>query len=308
MMRIGLLTLFLILISLQTTQALTINVEGDFTVGHQLKISTDKPALIILRLNNGTPIYAYDNTTFTPQISGTLLIEAIAENERVVKVVEIQQPTTPSDGGGGGLTGDYYLPSGTTTITLADGNSVTINWRTALGALIKSSQEKGFIVKVKKWSYGLFVDCIGGICTKALGETSGWMYQVNGETPMVSAEQYNLNTGDTVVWYFSRSMSDTPESSPYKVKIKIYSDWSFDVQINPSMPWSLPSEESSGGGSGSQSPTPTQTPTSHLKPKILNITKTNESIKYIITGNTTIKVNVTKIPLKISLMNASCID
>ncbi len=299
-----LIAVIFLTLCMQTVQALTIDVQGDCTIGHQLKISTDKPALIILRLNNGTPIYAYDNTTFTPQISGTLLIEAIADNERAVKVVEIQQPTTPTfGGGGGGLIGYYYLPSSTTTITLADGNNVTINWRTALGALIKASQEKGFDVKVKSWSYGLFVDCIGGICTKALGKTSGWMYQVNGKIPMVSSEQYTLNVGDTVVWYFSRSMSETPESSPYKVKIKIYSDWSFDVYINPSMPWSLPSKESSSE-SGSQFPKLTQTPKSTPKSKIINITKTNKSIKYVIGGNTTVEVNVTRIPLKISLKNA----
>ncbi|ADB57370.1 DUF4430 domain-containing protein [Archaeoglobus profundus] len=293
------LVLFVIL-TVQTAQALTINVQGDFIVGHKLTISTDKPALIILRMNNGTPIYANTSTNFTPQVAGMLTIEAIAGCERASKVIEIRQPATSSMGSSGWI-GRYYLPSGTTTITLEDGGSATINWRTALGVLIKASQERGFSVKIKKWSYGLFVDCIGGICTRALGETSGWVYQVNGETPMVSSEQYNLNAGDTVVWYFSRSMSEAPESSPYRITIKTYDDWSFDVSINPAMPWSLPSEET---GSSSVSTTPTPTPTI---PSKMSVARTNNSITCTVVGNVTVEVNVTKIPLKVSVRSAKAV-
>ena len=288
------LVILLILLTLQTAQALTINVQGDCTVGHKLTISTDKPALIILRMNNGTPIYANSTAYFTPQIAGKLSIEAIAGSERASKVIEIRQPA--SSGGGGGLTGDYYLPSGTVTITLEDGSTATVNYRTALGVLIKASYEKGFEVKVKSWSYGLFVDCIGGICTKSLGSSSGWMYQVNGRTPMVSSDQYSLNAGDTVVWYFSRSMSETPESSPYKVTIKIYGDWSFDVSINPTMPWSLPS-----GGKGGISVTPTLT----LK---INETIVGKTLRCVFSGNATFTVNVTKIPMRIKAESTKPIE
>ena len=219
------LILFLILlISLQTAQALTINVQGDCTVGHKLTITTDKPALLILRLNNGTPIYANSTAYFTPQVVGILRIEALAGNEKAVKVVEIRQPAPPPDNDNEDSENKLtivYLPSGTTTITLEDGSTANVNWRTALGALIKASQIKRFSIKVKKWAYGLFVDCIDGYCTGDLGSSSGWMYVVNGEIPSVSADQYALHNGDTVVWYFSRSMNETPESSPYKIKIKV---------------------------------------------------------------------------------------
>ena len=290
-----LIFLILILIS-QTVQALTINVEGDCVVGHKLKIYTDKTALIILRMNNGTPIYANTTAYFTPQVTGTLRIEAIAGNEKTLKFVKIVQPT---GGGGGGLIGDYYLPDGTTTVTLEDGSKAKVNWRTALGILVKASQEEGFSLKIKKWSYGLFVDCIGGICTKAMGPTSGWMYEVNGQIPMVSAEQYDLKAGDTVIWFFSRSMNETSQSSPYKVELKTYDDWSFDVEIVPSMPWQI--THPSGGTSA------VKKVKKEVKGEVkLNVTE--KTFKAIVMGKTSLKVNVTKIPLNLTVSTRKPIE
>ncbi len=289
-MRRQLVALILLFFAIQAVQALTINIQGDRIVGHKLTITTDKPALIILRMNDGTPIYANTTTYFTPHVSGTLKIEAISGNERAVSVLKIKQSSTTPPSGGGGLVGDYYLPSGTTTITLEDGSKATIGWRTALGILIKASQEKDFGVKVKRWSYGLYVSCIGGICEKSLGTTSGWMYQVNGEVPMVSSDQYDLNAGDTVVWFFSRNMSETPETSPYKITLKTYSDWSFDVSIAPSMPWVT----TSGGGGGETTPTPTP----EIKPKV-NVTE--KVVEIALNGTATVEVNVTKIPLNLTI-------
>ncbi|WP_457550588.1 DUF4430 domain-containing protein [Archaeoglobus sp.] len=296
MRKVGIFALIL-LICIQTAQALTINVQGDCVVGHKITISTDKPALIILRMNDGTPIYANTTANFTPYISGNLSIEAIAGSERAFKVVEIRESTT-SPYESGGLVGRYYLPSGTTTVTLEDGSNTAINWRTALGVLIKASRDLGFDVKVRSWSYGLFVDCIGGICTNALGKSSGWMYQVNGKTPMVSADQYNLNAGDEVIWFFSRSMSETPESSPYKIKIDVHNDWSFDVYVNPSFPWSVTSAE--------QSATPTPTPKSKTNEK--NVSVVGKTLRCVFYGNVTIKVNVTKIPMIIKAESSKPVE
>lgn len=298
MRALAILILFLIILIIQTAQALTINIEGDCVVGHKLKIYTDKPALIILRMNDGTPIYANTSAYFTPQVTGVLKIEAISGDERASKTVSIVQST-----GGGGIIGEFYLPDGTTTITLEDGSEVEVKWRTALGILIRVSEVKGFSLKVKRYGYGLFVDCIGGICTKALGSTSGWMYSVNVEIPMVSSDQYNLEAGDTVIWYFSRSMSDTPENSPYKIELKSYSDWSFDVKITPSMPWSLHSEGERGdsaGGGGVISEGK-----AHEKPKV---TITNKTVKAIFTGNATLSINITKIPIKLSVSTTKPVE
>ncbi len=283
-----LLFLFLLTILVtQTANALKVNVEGHY-VDEIVKVTTDKPAFIIFRMNNGTPVFANGTTAyFKPAITGKLYIEAIAGEEKASKIIDIV--AHPTGGGGGGYTGEYYLPSGSKTITV-DGEEVSVNYRTALGILLKASQEEGFSVKIKKWSYGLFVDCIKGVCTGALGSTSGWMYVVNGEIPSVSAEQYELHAGDRVVWYFSRSMSEKPESSPYKIEMKIYSDWSFSVSIK----WKV--EEQGGGG---YQPTPTPTPTPTPKPIPINITK--KTVSQIVTGNKTLEIKLkTPIKLKIS--------
>ncbi len=280
-MRRALLVFLILLLSLQGAYALTITVEGNY-VGEKMEIKADKPAFIILRMNNGTPIYANGTTVyFTPSIQGKLYVEAISGDERTSKIIDIVERPT---GGGGGL-GDYYLPSGTVEITV-NGDQVDVNYRTALGILIKASKEKGFDVTIKKWDYGLFVDCIKGVCTGYLGGTSGWMYSVNGEIPGVGADKYELNAGDEVVWYFSRSMSETPETSPYKITLKTYSDWTFDVSIY----WNPPSGGGGGGGGSEATTTPEQ-------PREIqeNLTQVNLTIPLKIRVNETASIKVKEV-------------
>lgn len=51
-------------------------------------------------------------------------------------------------------------------------------------------------------SYGTYVAAIGGLAEKEHGSTSGWMYSVNGVTPMTACSNYVLSNGDNVVWYY----------------------------------------------------------------------------------------------------------
>ena len=51
-------------------------------------------------------------------------------------------------------------------------------------------------------SYGTYVSAIGGLAEKQYGGTSGWMYSVNGTTPMTACSNYVLSNGDNVVWYY----------------------------------------------------------------------------------------------------------
>ena len=52
----------------------------------------------------------------------------------------------------------------------------------------------GLSVNAHGSSYGTYVSAIGG--------TSGWMYSVNGTTPMTACSNYVLSNGDNVVWYY----------------------------------------------------------------------------------------------------------
>lgn len=60
----------------------------------------------------------------------------------------------------------------------------------------------GLSVNAHGSSYGTYVSAIGGLAEKQYGGTSGWMYSVNGTTPMTACSNYVLSNGDRVVWYY----------------------------------------------------------------------------------------------------------
>lgn len=60
----------------------------------------------------------------------------------------------------------------------------------------------GLSVNAHGSSYGTYVSAIGGLAEKQYGGTSGWMYSVNGSTPMTACSNYVLSSGDNVVWYY----------------------------------------------------------------------------------------------------------
>ena len=60
----------------------------------------------------------------------------------------------------------------------------------------------GLSVNAHGSSYGTYVSAIGGLAEKQYDGTSGWMYSVNGTTPMTACSNYVLSNGDNVVWYY----------------------------------------------------------------------------------------------------------
>lgn len=60
----------------------------------------------------------------------------------------------------------------------------------------------GLSVNAHGSSYGTYVSAIGGLAEKQYGGTSGWMYSVNGRTPMTACSNYVLSNDDNVVWYY----------------------------------------------------------------------------------------------------------
>lgn len=60
----------------------------------------------------------------------------------------------------------------------------------------------GLSVNAHGSSYGTYVSAIGGLAEKQHGGTSGWMYSVNGTTPMTACSNYVLSNGDNVFWYY----------------------------------------------------------------------------------------------------------
>lgn len=83
------------------------------------------------------------------------------------------------------------------------------NSLTAYDALKIACQGTGNEVHIKNNAYGgVYVEGIGDLYEKDYGGTSGWKYKVNGTCPSVACSNYNLNEGDTLVWYYAMSMYD----------------------------------------------------------------------------------------------------
>ena len=60
----------------------------------------------------------------------------------------------------------------------------------------------GLSVNARSTAYGTYVTAIGGLAEKEHGGMSGWMYSVNGSTPMTACSNYVLSDGDNVIWYY----------------------------------------------------------------------------------------------------------
>ena len=243
------------------------------------------------RIDGGTPIYAQTNATggavFKPDITGTLEIVAIMDDELSARkyITVTQSSDGGGDGGGGGdnggisywWSGSVTLPLGTFTKTAFDtGKEYTIAWQTALGALQKASEVGGFSYELEETTWGPFVYSIKDKKKYAEGETSGWMYQVNGESPMIGAHEYSVTTGDVIIWYFSKSMDTTPSTSKWVLRITIASSPAGFGE----------------GGDGGISTAPTSTPT----PVPTEIAEETRRIEYIEAGgNASLTFNKTEI-------------
>jgi len=193
---------------------------------------------------NGSAVIALSN-------AGTYAI--YAEKGGYVRSEKMSITVTPE--GGGGDDGDgiswwldvsVSLPEGSFTKTSFNTNKIfTIEYQTALGALQKASEIKGFEYKVEEWDFGPFVYSIGDKQKYDEGGTSGWMYQVNDEDPPnVGAHDYSVDVGDEIIWYFSKNMDTTPSTASRALRITIE---------QPS--------EGSGGKESISSPTPAPAPT-----------------------------------------------
>jgi len=71
---------------------------------------------------------------------------------------------------------------------------------TALEALEHAAGAGEFYFHVTVTGFGPYVDQVG--LYAGVG-TSGWVYKVNGASPPVAADQYVLDDGDRVVWYYA---------------------------------------------------------------------------------------------------------
>lgn len=112
--------------------------------------------------------------------------------------------SAPSGGQGGSQESNYVtvtvsVTSSAVSNPVSSGGTFTFNeGATVYDALCAL----GLSVNAHGSSYGTYVSAIGGLAEKQYGGTSGWMYSVNGTTPMTTCSNYVLSNGDNVVWYY----------------------------------------------------------------------------------------------------------
>lgn len=85
-----------------------------------------------------------------------------------------------------------------TSLTLEKGATV-------FDALSSVCSSNGVSLKYQSKAY---IQAIGGLAEKDCGGSSGWMYRVNGESPMKAASKYTLSDGDRIEWYYVTNSSD----------------------------------------------------------------------------------------------------
>ncbi len=86
------------------------------------------------------------------------------------------------------------------TFSPPDGPNVTVSGSTPFGALERASRKGDFYYRVQSTSFGPYVDRIG---RHAAGGSNGWVFKVNHVSAPVGADVYELEDGDTVLWYWA---------------------------------------------------------------------------------------------------------
>ncbi len=110
-----------------------------------------------------------------------------------------------SSGGQGGSQESNYVTVTVSVTSSAVGNPVSSGGTFTFneGATVYDALcALGLSVNAHGSSYGTYVSAIGGLAEKQYGGTSGWMYSVNGTSPMTACSNYVLSNGDNVVWYY----------------------------------------------------------------------------------------------------------
>ncbi len=88
--------------------------------------------------------------------------------------------------------------------TAVEGGEVTETTVTVpVGATVFDALEaSGMEIVASDSTYGKFIESINGVTNGDAGSQSGWIYQVNGEDIMESADSAEVNDGDTVTFTF----------------------------------------------------------------------------------------------------------
>lgn len=158
-------------------------------------------------------------TVISEKTSTGEVLEATSETYTVFTTETSTSSASSSDsssGSGSGSGSNSSSQAGTSasvdskiTVTVTvDGSAVGAGSSSASIAVAPGSsvydalKATGVSINATDTQYGVYVSAIGGLAEKEYGSTSGWMYSVNGVTPMTSCGNYKLSDGDIVVWRY----------------------------------------------------------------------------------------------------------
>ena len=128
--------------------------------------------------------------------------------------------TTASDGGSGASDAAVVADTGSAAAPAADDaqiavqvvvdssaadGSVTYDDTVELdegATVLDAIKATGLELDIQDSDYGSFVNGIGGLASFDFGDSSGWGYDLNGETVMDSADVATVSDGDVLTWTY----------------------------------------------------------------------------------------------------------
>ena len=182
--------------------------------GFRAMVALEKYAVLSGK-NEGT--VRYNIYTLTGEIvkeNGTT--ETKPEQPSPDKGFDSDKPGTPDDSSTGGNTGgsaggetksiSVHVTVRTNDAQWVSGDYTITKGQSALDALQKALKANGITCQTKDSQYGTYVQSLtrNGETLGELdqGPNSGWMYQINGETPMVGIDAYGMEGGDKLLFYY----------------------------------------------------------------------------------------------------------
>jgi hypothetical protein len=168
--------------------AADVTVEAQWSAADGSVVSVNSSGLVTALKEGETEIYAVyggrtasAKVTVSPSSSG-----GIIDSGKTVYLAVVGKDSEP-----------LYGPS---RVSVDESNEWGL---TALGALDAS----GISYVTSSWSYGYLVNSIEGLANSGM---SGWMYTVNGSSPGVGSDQYEIENNDKIIFYYSESMDQAP--------------------------------------------------------------------------------------------------
>lgn len=128
--------------------------------------------------------------------------------------------TTANDGGSGASDAAVVADTGSAAAPAADDaqiavqvvvdssaadGSVTYDGTVELdegATVLDAIKATGLELDIQDSDYGSFVNGIGGLASFDFGDSSGWGYDLNGETVMDSADVATVSDGDVLTWTY----------------------------------------------------------------------------------------------------------